>query len=78
MRRFGLYAALALCACGLPATAAAERFAQWSLEQPGDFIFALSFKQTSRSFAIKRINTLRSCSYLSTVRSKTGRIQFPL
>ena len=46
MRRFGLYAALALCACGLPATAAAERFGQWSLEQPGDFIFALSFKRT--------------------------------
>ena len=46
MRRFGLYAALALCVCGLPATAAAERFEQWSLDQPGDFIFALSSKRT--------------------------------
>jgi hypothetical protein len=46
MRRFGLYAALALCVCGLPATAAAERFGQWSLDRPGDFIFALSFKRT--------------------------------
>jgi len=46
MRRFGLYAALALCVCGLPATAASERFEQWSLEQPGDFIVALSFKWT--------------------------------
>ena len=45
MRRFGLYAALALCVCGLPATAA-ERFEQWSLEQPEDFIFALSFKRS--------------------------------
>ena len=46
MRRFGLYAAVTLCVCGLSATAAAERFGQWSLEQPGDFIFALSFKRT--------------------------------
>ena len=46
MRRFGLYAALALCIYGLPATAAAERFERWSLEQPGDFIFALSFKRS--------------------------------
>jgi hypothetical protein len=46
MRRFGLYAALALCGvCGLPATAE-ERFERWSLEQPGDFIFALSFKRS--------------------------------
>jgi uncharacterized protein YecE (DUF72 family) len=45
MRRFGLYAALALCVCGLPATAE-ERFERWSLEQPGDFIFALSFKRS--------------------------------
>ena len=46
MHRFGLYAALALCVCGLPATSAAERFRQWSLDQPGDFIFALSFKRS--------------------------------
>ena len=45
MRRFGLYAALALCVWGLPATAE-ERFERWSLEQPGDFIFALSFKRS--------------------------------
>jgi hypothetical protein len=30
----------------LSATAAAERFGQWSLEQPEDFIFALSFKRS--------------------------------
>ena len=46
MRRFGLYAAFALCIYGLPATAASERFEQWSLEQPGDFIFVLSFKRS--------------------------------
>ena len=46
MLRFGLCAALALCVCGLPGTAAAERFGQWSLDQPGDFIFALSSKRT--------------------------------
>jgi hypothetical protein len=45
MRRFGLCAALALCVYGLPATAG-ERFGQWSLDQPGDFIFALSFKRS--------------------------------
>jgi hypothetical protein len=39
-RRSGLYAALALCIYGLPATAE-ERFERWSIEQPGDFIFAL-------------------------------------
>src|ERR1700719_53114 len=44
MRRFGLYAALALCIYGLPATAE-ERFERWSLEQPGGFIFALSSKR---------------------------------
>ena len=82
-----LCAALALCFFGTPATTASERFEQWSLEQHGDFVFALSSKrpfrwmigpqhQNSRSFAIKRINTLRSCSYLSTVRSRTGRIRF--
>jgi hypothetical protein len=46
MRRFGLYAAVILCACGSSATPAAERFGQWSLEQPEDFIFALSFKRS--------------------------------
>jgi hypothetical protein len=45
MRRFGLYAALALCIYGLPATAE-ERFERWSLEQPGGFIFALPFKRS--------------------------------
>ena len=80
MRRFGLYAALALFVCGLPATAAPERFGQWSLDRPEGFIFSLSSKRTirfflepqhqnSRSFAIKRINTLRSYSYRSTVHS---------
>jgi hypothetical protein len=46
MHRFGLYAALTLCVGGLTATAAAERFGRWSLDQPGDFIFALSSKRT--------------------------------
>jgi hypothetical protein len=79
MGGFGLYAALALCICGLPATAE-ERFERWSLEQPGHFIFALSFKR-SISFDDRTAtselafvcdqekNTLRSCSYRSTVHS---------
>jgi hypothetical protein len=46
MLRFGLCAALALCVCGLPGTAVAERFGQWSLDQSEDFIFALSSKRT--------------------------------
>jgi hypothetical protein len=46
MRRFGLYAAVILYVCGLSAAQAAERFGQWSLEQPEDFIFALSFKRS--------------------------------
>ena len=46
MRRFALYAAVTLCVCGLSATQAAERFGQWSLEQPEDFVFALSFKRS--------------------------------
>jgi hypothetical protein len=46
MRRFGLYAAVILCVCGLSAAQAAERFGHWSLEQPEDFIFALSFKRS--------------------------------
>ena len=45
MPRFALYAALALCIYGLPASAE-ERFERWSLEQPRDFIFALSFKRS--------------------------------
>jgi hypothetical protein len=59
---------------------ATARFGQWSLEQPGDFIFALSSKRvisfddrTATSeiafVCIKRTNTLRSCLYRSTVRS---------
>ena len=46
MRCFGLYAAFSLCVFGIPATAASERFERWSLEQPGDFILALSFKRS--------------------------------
>ena len=46
MRGFGLYAAVILFVCGLSATKAEERFGQWSLEQPEDFIFALSFKRS--------------------------------
>jgi hypothetical protein len=46
MRLFALYAAITLCVCGLSATQAAERFGQWSLEQPEDFVFALSFKRS--------------------------------
>ena len=45
MRCFGVYAVLALCIYGVPATAE-ERFERWSLERPGDFIFALSFKRS--------------------------------
>jgi hypothetical protein len=45
MRRSGLYAALALCVFGISATAE-ERFERWSLQQPGEFIFALSFKRS--------------------------------
>src|SRR6516164_2107678 len=49
MRRFSLYAAVILCVCRLSASQAAERFGQWSLEQPDDFIFALSFKRSTLS-----------------------------
>jgi hypothetical protein len=42
---FSAFAAVILCVCGLSAAHAAERFAQWSLEQPDDFVFALSFKR---------------------------------
>jgi hypothetical protein len=45
MRRFGLYTALTLYLMAIPATAG-ERFGQWALERPGDFIFALSFKRS--------------------------------
>jgi hypothetical protein len=46
MRRFDLCAALALFVCGLPATAAPERFGQWSLDQTEEFVFALSSQRT--------------------------------
>jgi hypothetical protein len=46
MRRFGLYAVFALCVCGLPGPAAAERFGQWSLDQTEEFVFALSSQRT--------------------------------
>jgi hypothetical protein len=45
MRRFALYATIILCGWGLSAAHAADRFGQWSLEQPEDFVFALSFKR---------------------------------
>jgi hypothetical protein len=47
MRLFGLCAAVILCAWKLSATQAAEHFGQWSLEQPDDFLFALSFKRST-------------------------------
>jgi hypothetical protein len=47
MRLFALYAAAILYVCGLSVTLAAERFGQWSLEQPNDFVFALSFKRAT-------------------------------
>ena len=46
MRRFGQCAALALFFWAVPATAASARFGQWSADQPGGFIFALSSKRT--------------------------------
>ena len=46
MRLFALYATAILYVCGLSVTLAAERFGQWSLEQPEDFIFALSLKRS--------------------------------
>jgi hypothetical protein len=46
MRLFALYAAVILSVCGLSASLAAERFGKWSLEQPEDFVFALSFKRS--------------------------------
>ena len=50
MRGLSMYVALALSVYGLPATAG-ERFGQWSLDQPGDFVFALSFKRSLSSDA---------------------------
>jgi hypothetical protein len=47
MRLFGLCAAIILYAWRLSATQAAEHFGQWSLEQPDDFVFALSFKRST-------------------------------
>jgi hypothetical protein len=44
MRRFGLVAALALCAFRTPATAG-EPFGHWSLESQGEGTFALAFKR---------------------------------
>jgi hypothetical protein len=46
MRRLGLFTALALSFFGLPATAAPERFGQWSLDRTGEFVFALSSQRT--------------------------------
>ena len=80
MRGFGLYAAVILFVCALSATQAEERFGQWSLEQPEDFIFALSFKRSvlfdERTGASELAfvcnqekKTLRSCLYRVTVRS---------
>jgi hypothetical protein len=45
MRCLGLYAILAWCAFCIPANAG-KPFGQWSLEQHGDFVFALSFKRS--------------------------------
>ena len=45
MRLIALYAAVILCVCWLSASLAAERFGKWSLEQPEDLVFALSFKR---------------------------------
>ena len=45
MRIVAFYAAIIVWACELSAAHAAERFGQWSLEQPEDFVFALSFKR---------------------------------
>jgi hypothetical protein len=47
MRLFSLCAAVILCVGRLSVTQAAEHFGQWSLEQPDDFVFALSFKRSS-------------------------------
>ena len=45
MRLIALYAAVIPCVCWLSASPAAERFRKWSLEQPEDSVFALSFKR---------------------------------
>ena len=44
MRRFGLYAALALCVCGLPTTAA-DQYGQWSLERLHSYVVTLTYTQ---------------------------------
>src|SRR6476620_4620490 len=48
MRCLRMYAMVAWCTFCIPATAG-EHFGQWSLEQHGDFIFALSFKRSLSS-----------------------------
>ena len=88
MPRFGLYAALALCIYGLPASAE-ERFERWSLEQPGDFISRFHLNGQFRSmigpqhrnshfFVIKRKNMPLLCLCRSTARSKADRLRSPL
>jgi hypothetical protein len=47
MRRFILCAAVILCVWRLSLSQASERFGQWSLEQPEDFVFALLFKRSN-------------------------------
>ena len=44
MRRFGLYAALALCVCGLPTTAA-DQYEQSSLERLHSYVVTLTYTQ---------------------------------
>lgn len=45
MRRSLLYSAFALCFAGICATAA-DRYGEWTLEEPRPFVFTLSFKQS--------------------------------
>jgi hypothetical protein len=47
MRCFVLCAAVILCVLRLSLSQASERFGQWSLEQPEDFVFALLFERAS-------------------------------
>ena len=79
MRRFGLYAALAMCIYGLPATAE-ERFDDGHLSNQGTSFLRCHLSGPFRSmiepqhrnshfFVIKRRNTLRSCLYRSMARS---------
>jgi hypothetical protein len=46
MRRFLPHTALAFYLSVLPATAAADRYGGWLLEQPRSSVFTLSFKQS--------------------------------